>query len=242
MIKSQPVRWLKHFSALEQSWFLITPLTLFCLCWSIRSLEPEHYGRRDFRQPWHPWWLCLLLKHRRFGTKDTRLFYYSKIFADLRFVWFGSDRRSCEECLRQYLLGIQRYIQFDRPPRQLLGRMAPASSSRDNPRSVTAVPSKSCGKFCACHRVHHTPCPHRRSCGSSAKWGVHILHINSMLTYFTYICIFCAYKCIWMQRRNTYRVTACFCIFYAYLCIFNFACNGIFIIWHISAYYAYLCI
>ena len=131
MIKSQPVRWLKHFSALEQSWFLITPLTLFCLCWSIRSLEPEHYDRRDFRQPWHPWWLCLLLKHRRFGTKDTRLFYYSKIFADLRFVWFGSDRRSCEVCLRQYLLSIQRYIRFDRPPRQLLGRMAPASSSRD---------------------------------------------------------------------------------------------------------------
>ena len=25
----------------------------------------------------------------------------------------------------------------------------------------------------------------------SAKWGVHILHINFMLTYFTYICIFC---------------------------------------------------
>ena len=34
------------------------------------------------------------------------------------------------------------------------------------------------------------------SAGSSAKWGVHILHINFMLTHFTYIYIFCAYKCI----------------------------------------------
>ena len=72
------------------------------------------------------------MKHWQFGTKDTRLFSYSKIFADLRFVWFGSDRRVYEVRLRQCLLCIQRYIRFDRPLRQLLGRMAPASSSRDS--------------------------------------------------------------------------------------------------------------
>ena len=26
-------------------------------------------------------------------------------------------------------------------------------------------PHLSCGKLCACHCVHHPPCPHRRSCG-----------------------------------------------------------------------------
>ena len=73
-----------------------------------------------------------LAEHQRFGTKETRLFCYGESFADLRFVWFGSDRRAYEVRLRQSLLGIQRYIQFDRPLRQLLGRMAPASSSRDS--------------------------------------------------------------------------------------------------------------
>ena len=34
--------------------------------------------------------------------------------------------------LLQYLLGIQRYIRFDRPPLQLLGTIAPASSSQDS--------------------------------------------------------------------------------------------------------------
>ena len=62
----------------------------------------------------------------------TRLFSLGETFANLWFVWFGSDRRACEASLRQCLLGIQRYILFDRPPRQLLGRMAPASSARDS--------------------------------------------------------------------------------------------------------------
>ena len=64
--------------------------------------------------------------------KITRLFSLGETFASLWFVWFGSDRRACEVRLRQCLLGIQRCIRFDRSPRQLLGRMAPASSARDS--------------------------------------------------------------------------------------------------------------
>ena len=64
--------------------------------------------------------------------KVTRLFSLCETFANLWFVWFGSDRRACEVRLRQCLLGIQRCIRFDRSPRQLLGRMAPASSARDS--------------------------------------------------------------------------------------------------------------
>ena len=71
------------------------PVDIILLRWSIRSLEPEHYGKRDsrdFRQPWHPWWLCLLLKHRRrrFGTKDTRLFYYSEIWQPV--LWLNRSQ------------------------------------------------------------------------------------------------------------------------------------------------------
>ena len=78
---------------------------------------------------------------------------------------------------------------------------------------------------------------------------LHMLHINFMLTYLAYFCLFCAYECIWMQRRNPYgslHIFAYLCIFYAYLCIFKFAYNGIIFmhVWfcifvHI---YAYLCI
>ena len=55
----------------------------------------------------------------------------------------------------------------------------------------------------------------------------------SCLHIFFFSFLFCAYKCIWMHRRNTYVVTAHFCIFcilYAYLRIFKFAYNGIFIL------------
>ena len=64
--------------------------------------------------------------------KITRLFSLGETFANLRFVWFGPDRRACEVRLRQCLLGIQRCIRFDRPSRQLLVRMAPASSAGDS--------------------------------------------------------------------------------------------------------------
>ena len=61
----------------------------------------------------------------------TWLFSLGKTLANLLFVCFCSDRRACDFRLRQCLLGIQRYIRFDRPPLQLLGRIAPASSFRD---------------------------------------------------------------------------------------------------------------
>ena len=53
----------------------------------------------------------------------------------------------------------------------------------------------------------------------SAKWGVHIfayLHITFMLTYLIYFCIFCAYKCIWIHRRNTYGVILHILAYFAY--------------------------
>ena len=49
------------------------------------------------------------------------------------------------------------------PPRQYLGRMAPASSAcAAPPRLVTAVLCR-CAKLCACHRVDHPPYHHSRS-------------------------------------------------------------------------------
>ena len=76
-------------------------------------------------------------------NKNTELFSLNETFANLWFVWFGSDRRACEVRLRQCLLGIQRYIRFDRPPRQLLGRMAPALSGRDSASAIReAAPSQ----------------------------------------------------------------------------------------------------
>ena len=79
--------------------------------------------------------------------KITGLFSLRGTFENLRFVWFDTDRCSCEVHLRQYLLGIQRYIQFDRPPLQLLGRIAPTTVLPHRPetaplRSVTAAPSQ----------------------------------------------------------------------------------------------------
>ena len=50
-----------------------------------------------------------------------------------------------------------------------------------------------------------------------------MLHITFMLTYLAYFCIFCAYKCKWRHRINTYGVTAYFCLFVHILCIFKFA-------------------
>ena len=64
---------------------------------------------------------------------------------------------------------------------------------------------------------------------------LHMLHTTFMLTYLAYFCIFCAYKCIWMHMRNTYRVTAYFCVFVqiiCYWCIFKFK----FAQWHIYPY------
>ena len=67
------------------------------------------------------------------ATKHTNpLFFFSYIFADLRPVRFGPDRRACDVHLRRFLLGIRRCIRFDRPAWHLLGRMAPASSARDS--------------------------------------------------------------------------------------------------------------
>ena len=68
-------------------------------CWSIGSLE----------------------------QKITRLFSYDETFANLRFVWLGSELIGALICDN---ICIQRYVRFDRPPRQLPGRLAPASSSR----------------------------------------------------------------------------------------------------------------
>ena len=44
----------------------------------------------------------------------TGLFCLERNFANLRFVWFGSDGFACEVRLRQCLLSIQRYIRSDR--------------------------------------------------------------------------------------------------------------------------------
>ena len=53
---------------------------------------------------------------------------------------------------------------------------------------------------------------HQQS-GESRCIFLPISHITFMLTYLAYFCIFCAYKCIWMHRRNTYGVTAYFAYF-----------------------------
>ena len=55
--------------------------------------------------------------------------------------------------------------------------------------------------------------------------------MTCMLTYLAYLCIFGAYKCIQMHRRNTYGVTAYFHIIVYILCIFMHIFNL-----HIIAY------
>ena len=119
----------------EKSWLLIKWLTFLMTCWSMGSLAPkntrlfslsETFANMDILDDSASCWSISSLEQR-----ITRLFSLCKTLANLWFVCFCSARRACEVRLRQCLIDIQRYIRFDRPPQQLLGRIAPASSFRD---------------------------------------------------------------------------------------------------------------
>ena len=105
-------------------------LTFLMTCWSMGSSAPKNTRlfslNMDILDDSASCWSIGRLKQR-----ITRLFPLGKTLANLRFVCFCSDRGACEVRLRQCLIDIQRYIRFDCPPQQLLGRIAPASSFRD---------------------------------------------------------------------------------------------------------------
>ena len=73
--------------------------------------------------------ICPVPAHR-FKHIAPNDFFSAKLSPIPRFVRFCSDRRAFDAHLRQCLLGIQRYLQFDASPQRFLGRimMAPASS------------------------------------------------------------------------------------------------------------------
>ena len=74
---------------------------------------------------------CWSIGEQLLGTKGF-LFCETFKLANLLLVRFGSDRRAFGVHLRQYLLGIRGYLQFDAPPpaQRFLGRKAPASSAQ----------------------------------------------------------------------------------------------------------------
>ena len=138
---SAPPRSTRLFS-LSKTFANIDILDDSAFCWSIENLE----------------------------QRITMLFSLSKTLANLWFVWFGSDLISA--LVKSHWDNIcsafkESKIHLVWPSSTAMARQDCSCLivPRQRLRAPWRRPHRSCRKLCACHRVDHPPCPHRRSCG-----------------------------------------------------------------------------